>query len=530
MLRIFNTPIIVVMLLIQFPFICFSQYQYVPLSNQLSWRFEGSVDSFTVTHLMMKPLYSNKKLVDSLYAKISAGFMSSDLFTLGRNRNLQCQINPLISSLYSLKLSDNQDETTKNLWENSIGFQLNSSFKNYITFNTNAYYNYTNYPAVSANKIDSTGFVPYHGEYMQQGKNNYYSWVSLRWRLLLAPADYLHVELGNDKQFLGEGYRSLFLSTNSNAYPYIKATVQAWRIKYLWMLCFLDDKYPVNGALTKEKKYCALHMLSYNVTRYLNINLFEAVIWRDEDTSGYRGIDVDYLNPIIFYRPIEHSLSSPDNEILGLGGKLILFSNYHIYSQFVMDEFILDEILSGEGSWTNKYGIQVGLKSYHMLGVKNLFFLAEYNTVRPYTYSHKYTLINYGAFSQPLAHPMGANFREYLGVINYQKNRWSFNLKVNLTTCGLDSMGSNWGQDIYKNYSTREQDYGNVTLQGVKTSVWHNELNVDYIINPAWYMAVEAGVRNRYVHSDITNQNNWYFFIGLRTLLYNDNEEDWNIK
>ena len=39
---------------------------------------------------------------------------------------------------------------------------------------------------------------------------------------------------------------------------------------------------------------------------------------------GVKGFDINYLNPIAMLRPIEFSLNSPDNVLIGLNSKYIL--------------------------------------------------------------------------------------------------------------------------------------------------------------------------------------------------------------
>ena len=42
------------------------------------------------------------------------------------------------------------------------------------------------------------------------------------------------------------------------------------------------------------------------------------------------------------------------------------------------------------------------------------------NYIRPYTYQHASYYTAYTHYQQPLAHPMGANLTEVLGVLSYQ--------------------------------------------------------------------------------------------------------------
>ena len=43
------------------------------------------------------------------------------------------------------------------------------------------------------------------------------------------------------------------------------------------------------------KKYLSSHYLSINLTKRLNLSLFEAVVWRMNHAPGSRGFDINYL-------------------------------------------------------------------------------------------------------------------------------------------------------------------------------------------------------------------------------------------
>src|SRR5690606_28555422 len=105
----------------------------------------------------------------------------------------------------------------------------------------------------------------------------------------------------------------------------------------------------------------------------------------------------------------------------------------------------------------NKWGAQLGLRGFNTFGVENLNFLGEVNLVRPYTYSHYDPISNYSHFSQPLAHPLGANFREFVGIANYSFNKFDVSIQGNYAAYGLDpDADTNYGKDIFKSYNTFE--------------------------------------------------------------------------
>ena len=94
-------------------------------------------------------------------------------------------------------------------------------------------------------------------------------------------------------------------------------------------------------------------------------------------------------------------------------------------------------------------------------GVKNLDLQAETNWVRPFTYSHSDSVADYTHYNQPLAHPVGANFKEFIGIARYQPARkWWIEGKLIAYAQGTDTAGENFGNNIFLPYTTRAGDYG----------------------------------------------------------------------
>jgi len=149
---------------------------------------------------------------------------------------------------------------------------------------------------------------------------------------------------------------------------------------------------------------------------------------------------------------------------------------------------------------------------------------AEYNEVRPYTYTHGLVAQNYASYGMPLAHPLGANFREFLGFINYRKDKWELSWQGMFAIVGKDSANtnSNVGQNIFLSYVTRTSDYGNYTTQGVKTTLLQSQVKFTYYIIPDMNMRLEVGYIQR-SEKDTRSYvlQNPYIFIGFKTSFWN---------
>jgi hypothetical protein len=332
-------------------------------------------------------------------------------------------------------------------------------------------------------------------------------------------------QLGRDRHFIGDGYRSVLLSDYANPYPYFRINTNIWHFQYNVWYTLMNDVSGANGVKSKyQNKYGAFHYLSWNVLKELNIGIFENVIWRGKDTSEVRSFDVNYLNPFIFYRPVEYSVGSPDNSFLGLNINTRIAHTLKLYGQLGLDEFFLKEIRARKGWWGNKQGWQLGLNYINAAGIKGLNVQLEYNQVRPYTYSHGIVAQNYGHYALPLAHPYGANFKEYLTIVNYRKNRFQISAKGIYAEIGKDSLGtnSNMGQNIYKSYVTRPYEYGHKTTQGDKNIILQSDIRFTYWIIPNINARVEVGYIQRSESSAAGYKlENPYIYVGFRTSFWN---------
>ena len=106
------------------------------------------------------------------------------------------------------------------------------------------------------------------------------------------------------------------------------------------------------------------------------MSIFEAIVWQDNDPNYRRGFDVNYLNPVLFYRPTEFSLGSPDNALLGFAVNVRVGKHALLYSQLMFDEFLLSNVRAGEGWFGNKQGLQLGVVGHDAFKIEGLMLRA----------------------------------------------------------------------------------------------------------------------------------------------------------
>ena len=270
------------------------------------------------------------------------------------------------------------------------------------------------------------------------------------------------------------------------------------------------------------KKYMSAHYLSYNLNDKFSIGMYEAVVWKTNRNLGSNGFDINYLNPVIFLRPVEYSVNSPDNVLIGLNFKYNLTSKSNLYSQIVLDEFTINEMRENNGYWANKYGYQLGYKCFDFLNLPNLTFHVERNYVRPYTYSHC-NESNYGHYNEELAHPLGSNFSENILILSYRKNRIIAQIKYLDITTGSDYLNDtiSYGGNIYADYNDRSSNYGIEMYNGNETEIDFFQLNLGYILNPTTNLKLEFSLTHRNQISQQYDQNTNFYSMSLVSDLFN---------
>jgi len=341
------------------------------------------------------------------------------------------------------------------------------------------------------------------------------------------PAKYFNIQAGYGRHFWGDGYRSMFISDYSPSYPYLAMHANFWKIKYSYLFNVMKDGQStgVPNEFAFKTKYAVFHMLSVDITKWFQFSFFEGVVWEHGDSTGTRGIEVNYLNPVVFFRPVEFAIGSPDNITLGINMKFKAGKKATIYTQLLLDDLDIKFARQGKGFYRNKFAFQAGLKAYDLFKVPMLDIQAEINAVRPYVFAHKIPQQNYAHMNMPLAHPLGANFLELIGIIRYEKNSIYGTAKLQYGIQGRDKVGEHNGSNIfisdYEIAPNLDLAYNNSFLQGVKTRILNAEVRAGYILNPRTNLSAELIFNYRKLSSDIENESNAFVGVGFRSNLFN---------
>lgn len=412
-------------------------------------------------------------------------------------------------------------ENDRNFNSNTRGVWASGSIGKRFGFNATFYENQSLFPLYLDSAVRKSRVVPGQGR-VKTFESDAFDYAFSTGTINFQLNKHFTFEFGQDRHFIGDGYRSLLLSDNAFHYPYFKIITDFWKIRYVNLFMQLRnlDRIDQNDEFPFQSKYSSMHYLDVDIGKHVTVGLFESVIWH-ADSTGSRGFDFGYMNPFIFLRPVEFSIGSPDNVLMGLNLKVKLNSKNLLYGQVMLDEFLFDNVANNKGWWANKQGIQAGFKSFDVFGVKTLFLQGELNYVRPYTYQHRDELGSYSHHRAALAHPLGANFWEMVGIVKYTYKRWNFDARLSYAEVGYDTSGSNWGQNIFLPYGTREREFGNEVGQGLKTKLMWANMNISFLLNPNNRMNVFLNVASRNAVQPNKTENTILLQGGFRTNLFN---------
>ena len=302
------------------------------------------------------------------------------------NQNFKFRLDPILNLEIGKDVKDTID---KKLFNNTRGFIASGSIGNDFYFETIFAENQSRFPNYISNNANATTVIPGQGRW-KTFKTNGYDYAFSSGFFSYQALKNLNIQVGHGKQKIGNGYRSLLLSDNAFNYPYARLT-QQWfkgRMQYSNIYAVLMNLSPASIIPTKnaerlfQKKAASFQYLSINASKFLNVGFFQGLIWQAGDNKNNQHIDWEYFNPLIYSNIARFGLNNKNNILVGADLKFKITNKLNIYGQFMADN------LSDTTKLGNSLGYQVGLNYFDVLGIKNLFFQAEYNFVNEGSYTN----------------------------------------------------------------------------------------------------------------------------------------------
>jgi len=501
-----------------------AQLMYQPYSYQFYQKLNNSVYSPSNNlHTSLKPYLIGdssaiRPLYDSLLLLKADNSGKSWLYRKLFRQHL-IEVNDKEYTFYLDYLPDLQIgrefNEPKTVWMNTRGYQLGGTIGSKFFFYTSGYENQGKFPNYVTDYINSVGMIPGQAFDKSYGKDTK-DWSNVTALIGYTPSKAISIELGEDKTFIGDGYRSVLLSDYSAAYPLLRFTADLGKhVQYMAMWAYMQDQYAMqfNSFSNNRRKWGAFHYIDWNITNRASIGFFNALIAEEaNDAGGYHGFDPNYINPVFFVSSLGHSNPAPDHTLFGFNGKYKVLNKTTIYGQFMYDQ---DSSIGG----SSKYAWQVGFRGSDLFKVNKLNYLFEYNTSKPNTYASQYPIVNYSQLSEPLADPLGSDYKEFVGILNYSIGRFDLQGQINYAkyAFGVEQLVGGSGPTITRGIISSGQTINN-TLK-------YAEGTVAYVLNPKYNLRLEMGGLVRQSTSSISDTKTVMFIFGLRSTfrdLYHD--------
>jgi hypothetical protein len=404
----------------------------------------------------------------------------------------------------------------KTVWLNTRGYQLGGTVGSKFFFYTSGFENQGKFANYETDYINTVDMIPGEAFDKSYGKDTK-DWSSATALIGYTPNKTISIELGEDKTFIGDGYRSVLLSDYAAAYPLLRFKIDLGKdIQYMAMWAYMEDQNAVqfNSFTNNRRKWGAFHYIDWNITNRVSVGFFNTLIAEEANDIGQsHGFDANYINPVFFISSLGASNPAPDHTLFGFNGKYKVLDKTTIYGQVLFDQASSTANSGSRNAW------QLGFRGSDLFKVSKLNYLFEYNTSKPYTYSSDYPIVNYSQLSEPLADPLGSDYKEFVGILNYSIGRFDLQGQINYAKYAVgtvQSTGTN-STNLAPGIFSSGQTFSN-TLK-------YAEGTIAYLLNPKYNLRLEVGGLLRQSTSSVSNVKTAMFTFGLRSTfrdLYHD--------
>ncbi len=486
--------------------------QELPLHHNYSARYLGGLyQSDSLVAYSVKPLvpkfhnFEHEGALGRPYRSYVARKLFFEHFIVIDTSDFYVTIDPLFSLEAGSDLQARENEV---LIQNTRGFQVRGAWKDKLTFSTSFYENQAEYPDYLGRFVVSTGVVPGQGR-VKSFKDGGYDFAMASARINYIPNEHLMISLGQDKNFIGEGYRSILLSDNAFNYPFISAQLNFLNRKftYLTMIAGLQDLDRVGGSSQTERifnrKTASIHYLEYSPIPALRVGLFESTVLPDalarQEDGPRDNANYSFINPVIGLNTLINGKNdSLVNSTLGLNASFRPLKTMLVYGQLSFRDLDLKNSSAQLG----------GVFS----GIKNMLWRLEWNNSGRNSNGLFYQAAAQSHYGQYLGHNYGQRFNEILMRIDYSKNRISAEFGANYVRYDIDNLGPFFNFDQAFPWLQNDE----LILANAR---------IGFIVNPATNMQLSIGAIERFGKikaepEDLTS-NTRYLYISFQTALIN---------
>ncbi|MFH1010361.1 MAG: capsule assembly Wzi family protein [bacterium] len=166
---------------------------------------------------------------------------------------------------------------------------------------------------------------------------------------------------------------------------------------------------------------------------------------------GDRGVELAYFTPVSFLYSVQHAQDDKDNLLLAFDASWRPVRGLLTYGEFLLDDIVVDKLFTDDAR--NKSAFMLGL---HMAPTLWRFLdaRAEWTRIRPFVYSHVFSVNTYTHWTSPLGYTLEPNSELLTGEVRATFYPVQFAVTYQRHNHGANPDGENVGGDIYAPFSS----------------------------------------------------------------------------
>jgi len=263
-------------------------------------------------------------------------------------------------------------------------------------------------------------------------------------------------------------FGSLFLNSYAPPFDYVRfdAAIESKRharaVYYTFLHGWLESNLPADSLYQlpdgrprtlNAEEFLSAQRLEIRPRGNLLLGFSQGVIYGD------RGVQLGYVTPLNFLYSVQHSNDDKDNLLLAFDGTWRPVHGLKLYGELLLDDVLVDDLFRSTGN--NKSAFTVGAQGLIPQSFWRHFDATlEYTKIRPFVYSHFFTVNTYTHWTSPLGYTLEPNSEFIHAYLRGTFYPVQITLSVSRQNHGADPLGGVVGGDIYHpNYEGNANEF-----------------------------------------------------------------------
>jgi hypothetical protein len=240
-----------------------------------------------------------------------------------------------------------------------------------------------------------------------------------------------HIGLIKDELIWGTHYRQAnIFSGKAPSYAYLNLDLEptdwfSFRYIHASLVSEVIDSsrsYRSGGVFREvmQDKYMAANLFTFTPWDGVDLSIGNSIIYADD------GVELAYLNPVMFYKSVDHTYSATGSSSLGQNSQMFgdisvrRIPYLHLYGTLFMDELDIGNFWDPD-KHTRLFSMKGGVRVSGL--IPDLEWTLEYTRTNPWTYRHQVPSTTFSSNGYTLGHYMKGNSEELFSSLRYKPLR-----------------------------------------------------------------------------------------------------------